>query len=305
MNRRILSLALALLPAALGAQTLRFGTTPATVSGAYQLDSEVSLPQTIQIRERGAATSYFVTFSAGSSGSFAARTAKSGANVLEYQIYDNITNRNVLKDLTANPALTEVITGSFPASAAWQTQTKSFTVYLLPGQLPPAGTYTDTITMELYAGTPASHGAVQATNTFGVLITMNAALDIALVATGSPFSVTGTALPLNLGVLAAGGFSSADLVIRANSLNSVTVSSQAGGILKNTDPLDTSTVPYAFALNGTPVALPAGTPRPIVTSAAATTFAGRRYALSVTVGTAVWPTEGSYSDVLTFQATAN
>jgi hypothetical protein len=303
MNHRIL-LILFLIPAALGAQTLRFGTTPATVSGVYQLDSEVSLPQTMVIRERGAATSYFVTFSTGSSGSFTARTAKNGTKILQYQIYDNITNRNVLKDLSANPSLSEVLSGSFPTSAAWQTQNQSFTVYLLPGQLPSAAVYTDTITMSLYTGTPASHGAVQATKNFTVSITMNAALDIALVTTGAPFSVSSTSLPLDLGVLSSGSIvGGRDLMIRANSLNTVTVSSLNGGILKNTDLTDTSTVPYTLVVSGTTYTL--GTPQTVVTSAAATTFSGTRYTLSVTVGTATWPTQGSYSDVLTLQAAAN
>ena len=294
-----------LFPGVLGGQTLRFGTTPATVTGTCQLDTEVSLPQTIQVRHKGAATSYFVTFSTGSSGSFAARTAVNGGRVLQYQIYDNLTNRNVQKDLTASPAASEVISGSMPQSNGFQTQTGAFTVYLLPGQLPPAGIYTDTITMKLYPGTVGSPGAVQDTASFIVSITVNAALDIALVPRGAPFSIYGTSLALNLGVLAAGGTGSVDLVIRSNSLNSVTVSSQAGGVLKNVDTTDPSTVPYSLAVNGTPASLAAGVPWPIVTSAPATAFAGSRYTLTFTVGTAVWPTEGSYSDVLTFQATAN
>jgi spore coat protein U-like protein len=294
------------LPGRLSAQTLRFGSYPATVSGTYSPDAGTVLTQTITIRHRGVACVYFVTFSAGQSGSFAARAARSGANSLSYQIYDSMTSRNVLKDLTANPSLSEVLTGSFAASGTtWTTQNLSYTVHLPAGQLPAAGTYTDTVSMELYVGTPASHGARQQRVTFSLSLVMNAALDVALVATGAPFSASSTSFTFDFGVLAAGGNRAADLVVRSNSLNTITITSANGGVLKNADASDTSQVPYQLLVNGSAITLPAGTPRPIATSAPATGYSGRRYGISAVIGSYGWATEGSYSDVLTIQAAAN
>ncbi len=293
-------------PAQIQAQTLRFLSYPAVVNGTFDPDAGTILTQTITIRHRGIACVYFVTFSTGQSGNFTARRASSGANLLSYQIYDSMSGRNVLKDLTANPSLSEVLTGSFPASGTtWITQNISYTVHLPPGQLPPAGTYSDTIAMEVYVGTPASHGARQQRVSFSLGITMTAALDVSLVPTGAGFSASSTALTLDFGPLAAGGSRAGDLVVRSNSLNTITVMSQNGGVLKNPDLADTSQVPYQLTVNGTAIALPAGVPRPVATSAPATGFSGTRYGVSVIIGTFGWATEGSYSDVLTIQAAAN
>ncbi len=290
----------------LQAQTFRFQGTPAAVTGTYLLDSAVSFTRTVTIRHRGAASSYFVTFSAGQSGNFTSRAATSGSSPLYYQVYDSLTNRNVLKDLSANPTSLEVLTGSFADSGnSWTTQTASFVVFLLPDQIPPSGTYADTVAVELYDGTPASHGPRRDSTSFSISVTMNSALDISLVPQGFPFNVASASLPLDFGNLTAGNSRAADLVVRSNWLYTVTVTSQNGGTMKNPDPLDTSQVPYTFTVNGTPVALPAGTPQTIVTSAPATPFAGSRYTISVTIGSYGWATEGSYSDLVTIVATAN
>jgi spore coat protein U-like protein len=301
-----LALAALALPAGLGAQTLRFGSFPATVSGMYDPDAGTTLTQSIVIRHRNAACDYFVTFSAGQSGSFAARAATSGANSLSYQVYDDMTGRNVLKDLSANPSLAEVLSGYFAASGGtWTTQTKTYTVHVPAGQLPPAGTYTDSVQMEVWDGTPASPGTRDQRVTFTISIVVGPALDVALVATGGPFNKASTSVTFDFGTLAAGGTRAADLVVRANSLNTITISSANGGVLKNADPGDDSAVPYVLRVNGSPLALPAATPVPIASSAPATGFSGTRYAISTVIGTVGWATEGSYSDVLTIQAAAN
>jgi spore coat protein U-like protein len=295
-----------LLTGALPAQTLRFGSYPATVSGTYNPDAGATLAQTITIRHRGIAGVYFVTFSAGQSGNFAARAARSGVSALPYQLYDSMTSRNVLKDLTANPPVTNVLAGSFAASGTnWTTQNLSCTVHLPSGQLPPAGTYTDAITMEVYVGTPSSHGARQQRVTFTISITMSPSLDVALVATGAPFNAASTAFTFDFGILSTGGSRGADLVVRANSLSTISITSLNGGVMKNSDSGDDSAVPYELLVNGSAITLPAGTPRPIASSAPATSFSGTRYGISTVIGSWGWATEGSYSDVLTVQAAAN
>jgi spore coat protein U-like protein len=300
------ALALLALPGRLGAQTLRFGSYPAAVSGTHDPDAGLTLTQGITIRHRNAACNFFVTFSAGQSGNFAARAARSGANSLSYQIYDSMTGRNVLKDLSANPPLAEVLAGSFAASGStWTTQAESFTLLVPSGQLPSPGTYTDSVNMEVYVGTPASHGARQQRVTFTVSIVVGPALDVSLVATGGSFSVSSTSVTFDFGTLSAGGSRAGDLVVRSNALNTITVSSANGGVLKNADPSDTSQVPYQLLVDGTPISLPAATPTPIASSAPATGFAGRRYGISAVIGNYGWATEGTYSDVLTIQAAAN
>ncbi len=302
-----LTLALALLAigaAGAAAQNLRFSVVPAAVTGTLAPDSDVILNQTLSVRGRKI-TSWFVTFSQGLYGTFADRRARGAGGYLSYQVYDNAVSRNVLKDLSANPSASEVLAGTFTYATGWQTQNGPFTVVVPSGQLPAPGAYTDTINLELYAGTPASPGAQQDTASFAVSITVTASLDVSLVATGAPFNIGSISATFDFGALVAGASRGGDILVRSNGPYSITVTSLGGGVLKPADLSDPSSVPYAVIANGLPVPLAPGIAEPVATGAAATTYAGARYSLSVGIGSYGWATEGAYSDVLTFQATAN
>jgi hypothetical protein len=285
------------------AQNLTFSVPPATVTGTYGPDNGLIVVSTMTIRHTGAACSYFITFSAGNSGVFTSRTATSGANKLNYQIYDNITNKNILENLTANPGQSNVLSGSFASGNATQIQT--FTSYFAANQLPTSGTYTDSIRMDIYIGTVASHGASVRNRTYAVSITVPTLLDIAIVPTGSPFNVADGSMTFNFGTLSNGESLSADFMVRSNYLNTVKVTSTNGQVLKNTISGDTSQVPYTFAFNSGSVILPAGTPVNVVTSQPATPATGKRYPMSVTIGTVGWQTATTYTDIITFTATSN
>ena len=285
------------------AQTFRFLSNTASVTGSYSADTGLTLVRTETIRHRQAASSYIVTFPPGQSGSFTNRQLRSGANALQYQVYDNLTARNVLKDLTAGPTSVEVLSGSFVASGStWTTQNQSFTIYVPAGQAPPAGTYTDSLTLGLYPGTAAAPGTRADTLPYTVSVTVTKALAISLVPHNAPYDAASTALTLDFGTLSTSGVMSADLVAKSNAVYSVRVSSANGGLLVTTGSADT--VPYVFRVNGTPVALPAGAAQIIATGAPATPSGGTVYLFGFTIGNVGWPSDGTYTDVLTISATA-
>lgn len=284
---------------------LRFQTTPGTIHGTYMLDSEIAIPAAITVSHEGPATSYFITFSAGQSGKFSARALLNGPSVMGYQVYDNLVKRDTLKNLSANPSPSEVLTGSFPCSSSFRQQTVSFTILILPGQLPPVGQYQDTVALELYSGSPACHGARRACASFSISVAMNAVMDVSLVQQGAPFDVKSSSLTLDSGVLVAGSTRAADLIVRSNSRYTISVFSQNGGTMRNPDPADASKVPYRFLAEGQSFALPQGTAQPIVSRVSPTPLAGTRYGISIIIGETGWATEGTYSDTLTFQAAAN
>ncbi len=295
-----------LFPAPAMAQgTLKFQESLGTLTAAYVLDGENVLGRTVTIAHKGSATKYFVTFSAGQSGNFGARVLLNGANKMSYQIYDSISRKNILKDLSASPSAAEVLSGSFGSSCNWQLQTLSFIVFLLPGQFPPAGQYMDTVVVQLYAGSPSCRAQRIACMSFRISIAMNTALDVSLVQPGAPFDAKSTSLTLDAGVLASGTVRAADLIVRSNIRYTISVVSQNGSALRNPDPQDASAVPYDFTANGRAFALPRGTAQSIVSGSAATGLGGKRYPVSVTIGAVGWATEGTYSDILTFQAMAN
>ena len=286
-----------------GAQDLSFSIPPANVTGTYSPDTGLTVVSTMTIGHSGRECSYFITFSAGNSGVFTGRTAKSGSNKLNYQIYDNMTNQDALEDLTASPSSNNVLSGSFSHGNHAQVQT--FTSYFAPNQLPVAGTHTDSLTMNIYIGTIARHGASVANQTFSVGIAVLTLLDIAIVPTGSPFNVAGTSPTLNFGTLSTGQVLSADFMVRSNYLNTVKVTSTNGQILQNGISGDTSQIPYTFAFNGLSVTLPKATAVNVITSQAATPAAGKRYPMSFTIGSFGFVRAATYTDNITFTATSN
>jgi spore coat protein U-like protein len=285
--------------------TLKFQDSLGTLSGTYLVDSEVALTRTVTVAHRGSAAKFFITFSAGQSGSFGARALLSGADSMGYQIFDNLSRKDILKDLSASPSAVEVLTGSFGCSQSWQQQSLSFSVYLFPGQFPPAGQYLDTVIVQLYEGTPSCRARRIACMSFKISMTMNTALDVSLVQPGAPFDQKSTSLTLDAGVLSSGIVKAADLIVRSNTRYTISVASQNGGVLKNGDPADASNIPYQFSADGRSLTLPRAGSQPIASGTAPTGLAGKRFGLSVTIGTVGWATEGAYSDILTFQAMAN
>ncbi|MFQ3619716.1 MAG: spore coat protein U domain-containing protein [Spirochaetales bacterium] len=284
----------------LEAQQLQFQNIPNQINGVYALDTELVLSATFNVRHRGVAAQYFVTLSAGGSGSFETRRATGpGGVTLIYQIYDSATTRNILKDVSANPTYQEVISGSFPQNNSWTSQENSFVVVVPPGQFPPAGTYTDTITLTLYQGTLNSY-TQRAQRNVQIRITMPSVMELCLVPPGVPFSTGTTTSLLDFGILEEGKNRAIDVVVRSNQVYSLSVLSQYGNALRIVDPTDTSTVPLQVKLNGASLLLPAGQVYGVATSAAPTPYSGVRYAFEFRVDTLDFPTAGEYSCVITF-----
>lgn len=274
------------------------------VSATFSPNTETVVNETIDVRYRGPGTDYFITFSSGQSGSFTQRIAGDGAgHTTNYQIYDNTTSRNTLEDLTASPSTSSVLSGTFPVSSGWSTQTVSYSYVVQTGQLPIAGTYTDSVGVTLYSGSLGAPTQEDAVNV-SYNIQVNAVLNLSLVNAGGIFSPTSTSLSLDFGQLVQGASRQADLLVQSNANYAVAIQSTNGSLLKIQDPTDTSTIPYTMSFGGTAVSLPAGTPVTVVSTGIPTTAAGDRYPMVVTVGTVGMSNEGTYSDTISITVTA-
>jgi spore coat protein U-like protein len=296
---------------ALGAEAqsnLSLQAYPTTVSGSYVIDQETVSQQSLRVRyrDRTEGQNYFITFSAGQSGDFLARSAVDAfGNAIPYQIYGDAALRNILKDLSASPANSEVLAGYFPPSNGAQNQSRSFAVSIPGNSFPRAGSYTDSVVMTLHEGTILSPGMIPQTASFALSISVPQILDMALVPTGNSFDALSTSLNLNYGVLARSARKTADLMVRGNVPFSVSVLSQNGGRLLSPQILDGSSVPYEFEVNGIPASLSAGVQTPIVSGSGPTSIAGARYGLSFTIGDFGMATEGVYTDTLVFTVAAH
>jgi spore coat protein U-like protein len=287
------------------------GAAPRINNVAFTLDQEVIVTETVKVNHRGGAVEYFLTFSAGNSGDFTNRTlTEAGGAVMYYNIYDNAASRNILKDLSAQPSSSQVLTDSFTAAeggaGGGTTHELSFTVILDPNQFPLAGQYQDLITIEMYAGTPAAPepGGPVDTTELNITAQMDSVMELSVVPDGALFDSARTSLTLDFGVMYPGTGRDADLLVRANSSYSVSISSANGGIMPIQDATDTSTVPYTLTANGAQLDLSAGTDVLIASGAGPTTENGDRYDLRVVIGEYGMATEGTYMDSLSITVAA-
>jgi len=126
------------------ATAVNFGTYNPLSGSAAQSTGTVTV--NCQVLLVGLFVSWTVTLSTGSSGNYVARHLQSGANSLSYNLYTNAARTSVWGDgtngtsvVSANPFL---IVGS---------NTVNYTVYggIPAAQDPPAGNYTDTLTVTM------------------------------------------------------------------------------------------------------------------------------------------------------------
>ena len=289
-----------------GSLEYRFASSVPAVSSTYDSTIENDLPQTLSITHisfNAGSTSYFVTFSAGQSGTFANRQARSAAGgTLNYQIMDNAASRNVLEDLSVNSPIQNVLSGTNPASGIQQL-TSNFVVVLPASQLPNAGTYTDSVNVGLYSGAPTGTSTAQTTQTMSLSFTVPKIAELSLVPIGSPFVPGSTSSLMDFGILTQGTSRGVDLLVRANSSYQVALQSQHGGVLAITTAGDTSTIPYTLQFNGAPLSLPAGVPNTAINAGPPTS--GARYPINIVIGNIGNATEGTYQDNITITVTAN
>ena len=286
------------------------GGAPSISNLVYQPDSEILVDQVLSIRHKGDAVSFFITFSAGSSGITASRYMIDGTGaILNYNLFTATAPRTILRDFTDNPSSEQVVTGSFTTEEGARggtTKDYLFTFIVDTDQFPAAGLYSDAVVIELYEGTPESPvpGGPLASVTFNMSMQVGTLTDLALVAPGALFDVTQTALTLNFGTLTAGARSGADLLVRANTPYSVSVASAQGGKMIIDDPGDLSVVPYRLSLGGIDVDVSGGGEVPLSALAGPSGQNGDRYPLMLTILEYGMATEGFYSDTLTFTLSA-
>ncbi|MFO7850301.1 MAG: spore coat protein U domain-containing protein [Spirochaetia bacterium] len=293
------------LPAPLSAQKLQ--QTPNNIRGEFLLNDETVAEESLTVRSKAEAVSYFITFSGGQAGDTGGRYLSDGTNTLYYGIYDGASSRTLLKDIDDNPNANEVLSGSLEnAGNGWAETQETFALILEYDQFPPAGQYTDDFTITLYRGDVediSSAEYVEETQV-SIRIKVQSALDIALVPSGSPFDETDTSLTLDFGVLSAGSERSGDIMVRSNDTYSLSLNSTHGGVMENFDENDPSTVPYTLFVEGSPLSLSAGTETTVAAYDGPTSVTGKRYGLKIRIEDFGMATEGKYEDTLSVTVTA-
>jgi len=282
------------------AVTLRIQSINKKITLTYGIDSAVEITETITVKHRGDATPFFITFSAGQSGSFESRelSATGSSDSFNYQLYDNMVNKNILKDLTGATTDSDVLTGFFPMSSGWQSLTVSYVFYMPANQFVGAGKYGDSVEVKLYEGTLSS-AVVHDNETVNFEAQMDTIAEVSLVNTGMPFNPLQTELLFDFGILEAGESLSGDIMVRANALFTLSLQSGNRGVMANTDRSDSSIVPYEFIFNGSSVDLTGNRPIDVLIGAGPSDVNGLRYPFSVIIQPYGMATEGTYEDTIT------
>ncbi|HXT12586.1 MAG TPA: hypothetical protein VN873_13565 [Candidatus Angelobacter sp.] len=249
-------------------------------------------PQTIQFKVRlvsGDACPFFVSFGGVAQGNFQ-RQASSGNESINYQIYDSLDRRMLLKDLPSATA-NEVLPGAFGPGEV--IKDLSYVIVVPPEQIKPSGRYTSVIRITLYSGTPDNF-IQQDSKTVTFSIMVEEATELSLISSGSAFDPNGKSQAMDFGPLAKGKAKGFDLRIRSNVGYHVILESENGGVLNNIDPQYKNAIPYVLETGGKPVNLNSGRQTAISRNNGLTD--GDRHELRVTIGDTSKVTAGTYRD---------
>jgi spore coat protein U-like protein len=290
----------------IGAQNVKYVTlSPKSIRANYDstLEAATTVTATLSIDKGSTELDYYVSFDPSPSGRFVTNASAS----LPYEIYDSaIAPRTVLLDVVSATSPDSLLTGVFPVPAKNKAPTanRSFALVVMPGGFAPAGTYTGSVVVTLWSG-PFKSGTYMGEALMDLTVTVRDILDVVLVPVDAPFNFSATNVMMDFGFLTAGDQRSLDLIARANTTYGLSLSSANGGFLKNTDVLDTSTIGYELLVNGSPLVLAAGANVALASGAAATSASGVRYRLDTRILPFDFPSEGTYTDILTVTISKN
>jgi spore coat protein U-like protein len=253
------------------------------------------ISQGITVAHSGDAEDFFITISGGITNNTSNRLLRSpDGDTVNYQMFDNPTRRTILRDLQDLPSSTEVLSGSFVANE------KKMDVeyyYSMPsGLFPAAAAYTDTLTVTLYSGTLNNFQEVESQN-ITVALTVRNDVQLSIVDPGGYFDPVQTTSTMDFGVLTSGTERHSDLIARSNTHFTLSLASGNGGVLKRTDLLENSEIPYSLYVNNAPFSLPAGQAVQIGESDP-TGDDGMRYQVRVKIDDFWGVTTGTFEDVI-------
>jgi spore coat protein U-like protein len=275
-------------------------TVPAGISVDYDVLSDTIVTEEFSIR--GNAVSYGVGFSEGGGTYNDRRAAGPGGSSLQYQILTSISDGTVVKDLDGAPDGSGLIEGSIPISFGRTTVTDTFDVIVYQGQLRIPGTYTDTVTLTLYATDDTPSPSVEEA-IVPIAIFVDPFVELSIVDPGGGFDADADNVILDFGSLTEGLRRSLDLLIRGNVDYVVTVDSMNGGVMGMIPATYDDAVPYTLEVDGTPRDLSQGTTQ-VLTGNGPTSLGGNRHTLEFEIGTVAGATSGTYEDNLTITVTA-
>ena len=260
-----------------------------------------------------------IGFGKGNASSYNTRYMELDPIHLDYQLYNSITTRNVLKEFTTSRPQDKMITIYVGGKTEDFRERTSFDIEVPSGQIVPSGLYRDqSISVELwglldFAGTGPQTTLTSADQanmilldsmTFKLHTNTDSAIRAAITERNGAFALDSLPYKINFGTLDPSEIQEADIIVEATSSYSIDVESLRGNRLKHNQVSEY--VDYTFKFNNTLVTLPEGVLTNLVTNAPASFSPGDRYPIDIQIGSVIgFVPAGTYREVLSFTITAN
>jgi spore coat protein U-like protein len=261
---------------------------------AYGVFDSEQYAQTVyfKVRLTGDPCQFFVTFG-GTAGS--ERRAARGGDSLGYELFDSVVRKTALRSLPAATA-NEVLQGAFGPGET--VKELSYVVLVPAEQVRPPGIYTQPIKVTVYQGT-RDNFVEQDAKIVVFSVPIDSVSEMSLGEPGAPFDAAAKGHRLDFGGLAKGKAKGLDLRVRSNTGYHVTLESENGGFMKNTDPHHPATIPYSLQIGG--IAVKPGPLQQTILSRSnrLTDRDGDLHQLMVTIGQVGNAPAGTYQDNLT------
>jgi spore coat protein U-like protein len=288
---------------------LTLNTTSVTIAWSPSFSSQ-AVGLTLSKSEQKACH-YVIAFTKGSAPDYSSRTMTSGGNTLRYQLFGDVGQSLILKDLIDATSSNEVLSGQLPAG---DHTSISLTYYVQIPQDPlnmpsykPAGVYLDSYAIKLWDkpfGSAQQHAPVVSANVT-LTTTISKMLDLSIVNTGSSFDPAQTAKSLDFGALTTGKTRGLDLLVRGNAGFAITFSSENNGALKHLNPGVSEMISYRTKINGTEYGLSSSQSSPVtvISGNGQTSAAGIQHSVLFEILSTLDRMAGTYRDNITVTAT--
>ncbi|TVQ26272.1 MAG: hypothetical protein EA383_05885 [Spirochaetaceae bacterium] len=294
----------------------------AELSFAYIPNRDFTITGRLDIEQSGGETrDFFIVIDGGQSGSVNDRAAINPVDpgdAVSYRLVVPSTGMTVRDFSSGQPSASEVLSGTIPGatSGPWRSYVSvDLRLEVDAGQLEDSEPeYADDLVMRLYYGRvndPSSYNPnnPQATATLSIRGNVDPFVQVALVEAGASFPpgrpgpVRVTERTMDFGELTAGSQQRYDLLVDANALFTISVSSENSGVMRvvsgDDDPDVPTTVPYRLRLNGQSVDLSGGA------SVVGVSLSGFRWAIEAEILPFGVAAAGDYEDVVLITVSAD
>jgi hypothetical protein len=288
---------------------------PSSIDLIYNRGTITENTYTFQVTSRPQNTEVvgwlFISITSGESWSFTPRRMYSNWDHLNYNIFDNPIDRNILMDIYSFNSIDNLLY-TYIGSSQFN-RSFSFTVEIPAGQDTYKKHYRDDdIYVEAWASfdddpvTPDGYYVYRLDDQRVRFHTkVEDSILISVINPNAPIMFTDEPYLMDFGVLEPNKVQQCDLVVYSTTQYTLSVRSQHGGSMKHTNPNIDTLVPYDFFFDASLRTLDGSPSTILIPNTSPSSGLGDRYPIRIELNDFGWVPSGDYEDYLTFEVTSN